>query len=43
MMGAKVRRFGPLEHVALENLVPKEHFYRQVDRTLDRQYSCMNL
>ena len=38
MMGTKVRRFGPLEHVTLENLVPKDHFYRQVERTLDLSF-----
>lgn len=35
MMGTKVRRFGPLEQVSLEELVPKDHFYRHVERTLD--------
>jgi transposase len=35
MMGTKVRLFGPLEHISLEDLVPKDHFYRQVERTLD--------
>ncbi len=38
MMGTKVRRFGPLEHVTLENLVPKDHFYRQGERTLDLSF-----
>ncbi len=35
MMGTKVRRFGPLEHVSLEDLVPKDHFYRHLEQTLD--------
>src|ERR671926_1483748 len=35
MMGTKVRQFGPLANIALEDLVPKDHFYRQVERTLD--------
>ncbi len=35
MMGTKVRWFGPLEQVSLEELVPKDHFYRHVERTLD--------
>lgn len=35
MMGTKVRLFGPLVNVSLEDLVPKDHFYRQVERTLD--------
>ena len=38
MMGTKVRRFGPLEHVTLENLAPKDHTYRQVARTLDLSF-----
>ena len=35
MMGTKVRLFGPLHNVSLEDLVPKDHFYRRVDHTLD--------
>src|SRR5919106_1104243 len=35
MMGTKVRLFGPLNNVSLEELVPKDHFYRQVEQTLD--------
>ena len=35
MMGTKVRLFEPLAHVSLEDLVPQDHFYRQVERTLD--------
>jgi transposase len=35
MMGTKARRFGPLEHVSLEDLVPKDHFYRHLEQTLD--------
>jgi transposase len=35
MMGTKVRLFGPLKQVSLEDLVPADHFYRQVDRMLD--------
>ena len=38
MMGTKVRRFEPLSNVSLETLVPKDHFYRQVDRTLDLHF-----
>ncbi len=34
-MGTKVRLFGPLHNVSLEDLVPQNHFYRQVERTLD--------
>ncbi len=35
MMGTKVRLFGPLEQVCLEDLVPKDSFYRHADRVLD--------
>ena len=30
MMGSKERHFAPLIHVSLEELVPKDHFYRHV-------------
>ena len=35
MMGRKVRAFSALVNVSLQNLVPKDHFYRHVERTLD--------
>jgi transposase len=35
MMGVKERVFGPLPPVSLEELVPPDHFYRHVERTLD--------
>src|SRR5713226_443394 len=35
MMGQKERRFAPLINVSLEELVPQDHFYRHLDRTLD--------
>jgi len=35
MMGTKERRFAPLINVSLEELVPQDHFYRHLDRTLD--------
>jgi transposase len=38
MMGTKVRLFGPLEQVCLEDLVPNDHFYREVDRMLDLSF-----
>ena len=38
MMGMKIRRFGRLDNVSLEDLVPKDHFYRQVERTLDLSF-----
>jgi hypothetical protein len=35
MMGKKERSFAPLVNVSLEDLVPADHFYRYLDRTLD--------
>jgi transposase len=35
MMGTKERAFGPLPPVTLEDLIPPEHFYRHLARTLD--------
>jgi len=35
MMGAKLRVFTPLTDVSLDSLVPADHFYRHLDRTLD--------
>ncbi len=35
MMGAKLRAFTPLTDVSLEALVPADHFYRHLDRTLN--------
>ena len=35
MMGTKERHFAPLIHVSLEELVPQDHFYRHLERTLD--------
>ena len=32
MLGHKVRDFQPLKEVSLEDLVPEENFYRQVER-----------
>ena len=34
MMGIKARAFAPLDHVSLEELVPADHFYRHLERTL---------
>ena len=33
-MGSKERAFGPLPSVTLEELVPPEHFYRHLERSL---------
>jgi len=38
MMGSKERRFAPLINVSLEDLVPSNHFYRHLDRTLDLSF-----
>lgn len=35
MMGTKERTFAPLVAVSLEALVPPDHFYRHLDRTLE--------
>src|SRR5919199_6716707 len=35
MMGTKARLFQPLECVSLEDIVPKDHFYHHVERSLD--------
>src|SRR5512132_501366 len=35
MMGIKERVFGPLPPVSLEDLVPPDHFYRRLERSLD--------
>ena len=35
MMGVKARVFRPIVNVSLEDLVPTDHFYRHVERTLD--------
>ncbi len=38
MMGTKQRNFAPLINVSLEELVPQDHFYRHLDRTLDLSF-----
>jgi len=38
MMGRKERSFAPLVNVSLEELVPQDHFYRHLDRTLDLSF-----
>ena len=35
MMGSKERHFAPLINGALEELIPADHFYRHLERTLD--------
>ena len=38
MMGIKNRDFAPLPPVSLEELVPPEHFYRHLERSLDLSF-----
>ncbi len=38
MMGSKQRSCAPLIHVSLEELVPQDHFYRHLERTLDLSF-----
>ena len=38
MMGRKERAFGPLPPVTLEELVPADHFYRHLERSLDLSF-----
>jgi transposase len=38
MMGKKERHFAPLLNISLEQLVPQDHFYRHVERTLDLSF-----
>src|SRR6266436_2172907 len=38
MMGTKERSFAPLIHVSVEELVPQDHFYRHLERTLDLSF-----
>src|SRR5437868_3102846 len=38
MMGSKQRHFAPLINVSLEELVPQDHFYRHLERTLDLSF-----
>src|SRR5215208_375398 len=35
MMGVKLRVFQPMLNVSLDDLVPANHFYRHLERTLD--------
>jgi transposase len=38
MMGKKERSVTPLINVSLEDLVPADHFYRHLERTLDLSF-----
>src|SRR5947209_16659852 len=39
MMGRKERHFAPLINVSLEDLLPADHFYRHLERTLDLSFA----
>src|SRR5258706_5559762 len=38
MMGSKKRSFAPLSHVSLEDLVPADHFYRHLEKSLELSF-----
>src|ERR671912_711353 len=38
MMGRKERTFGALPPLTLEELIPSDHFYRQLERSLDLSF-----
>jgi transposase len=38
MMGTKIRTFSPLESLSLEELVPKDNFYRRLQATIDLSF-----
>jgi transposase len=39
MMGTKIRSFTSLPHdVSIEDLVPEDHFYRRLERTLNLSF-----
>jgi len=38
MIGAKIRNFAPLPELSLEELVPKDNFYRRLEATLDLSF-----
>ena len=38
MMGTKIRTFAPLPNLSLEELVPKDNFYRHLEATLDLSF-----
>ena len=38
MMGTKERHFAPLINVSVEQLVPQNHFYRHLERTLNLSF-----
>jgi hypothetical protein len=43
MMGSKQRHFAALIRVSLEELVPRDHFYRHLEQTLDLTWGSYNV
>jgi hypothetical protein len=37
-MGTKIRNFAPVSDLSLEELVPKDNFYRRLDRKVDLSF-----
>src|SRR3712207_401217 len=38
MLGIKARTFAPIVNLSLEDLIPTDHFYRHLERTLDLSF-----
>ena len=38
MMGSKEQHFASLMHVSLEDLMPADHFYRHLEKSLDLSF-----
>jgi hypothetical protein len=38
MLGTKIRTFAPLPDLSLEELIPKDNFYRDLEETLDLSF-----
>src|SRR5215208_3259734 len=39
ILGTKIRAFAPLPNLSLEELVPKDNFYRRLEATLDLSFA----
>jgi len=39
MMATKERNFSPLKDLSHEDLVPKDYFYRRLERTVDLSFT----
>jgi hypothetical protein len=38
MMGVKIRAFAPLPDLSLEDIIPKDNFYRRLEATIDLSF-----